>query len=179
MVGQGSLALVDPLLLGIELWQWIALLALAVLAWAISWGVVLLLGRYLGPAVRRSPTVFDEVLLAVLVGPFRLGAGVLVFAGAALALGLPPGARQALTGAVEVVGIAAIAWAAVRAVDLLAHLASDRLAARGRYLAIEMVPIGARVTKAIVVIFAGLVILQAAGVDVAGVITGSGQAAAL
>jgi MscS family membrane protein len=57
---------------------------------------------------------------------------------------------------------------------VLARVAGDALAGRGRPAAVPMVPVGAKVAKVVVLVFVVLAILQNLGVNVTGVLAGLG-----
>lgn len=166
--------LVDVRFLEIALWQWIGLLLTAVAAYALSWLAAAGLVRALRPIVRRSRTTLDETLLETTAGPVRLTIALLLFAGGVLALSLPITVRQVFLGLEKAVAILAVAWLAVRVIDVFAGLVADGLTARGRMTAIGMVPVGRKAAKVVVAGFAVIAILQNVGFNVTGILAGLG-----
>ncbi len=166
--------LIEVRVFDIALWQWIALLALVVVAWAASYLATRLVLRVLRPLVRRSRTTLDEALLEGAIGPLWLLTGLLLFAGGVLVLALPAPVQRLFAGAEKAGGIVAVAWFLLRVADLLAGLAIERLMTQGRTGATAVVPVGSKVVKALVVVLAGLAVLQNVGVNVTGILAGLG-----
>jgi MscS family membrane protein len=176
--GPGPLAgllpavLVDVRFLEVALWQWIGLVALVLLALGVSWPVAALAARSLR-AFARAARLDAEIAVAS-AGPVRALAAVLVFSAASYALALSAPAQACVNGAVKAFTILAVAWLAARLVDVLAHGAERRLAARGQSVALSVVPLGRRSAKGFVAILAGIALLQNGGFDVTGLIAGLG-----
>ncbi|OGK88715.1 MAG: hypothetical protein A2W08_13565 [Candidatus Rokubacteria bacterium RBG_16_73_20] len=179
-VGYGPLgdllprALVDTRVLDIALWQWLGLLLVVVLAWAVSWLATAAALHALRRLVRRSRTTVDDALLDACVGPLRLGLGLAAFWLGVLALALPVHAKTFFGGLEKVGAIVAVGWVALRLIDVLARVASDRLLVRGRTAAVPMVPVGGKAAKAVVLVFVALALLQNVGVNVTGILAGLG-----
>ncbi|MCH7707991.1 MAG: hypothetical protein IH884_05845 [Myxococcales bacterium] len=110
----------------IAFWQWLAVMALVVLAFLISWVAangVLALGR---PLVARSQTDFDDRLLAAVIGPLRLVIGILAFQLGTLPLGLAVPARRVFTGMATAIAFLALTWLAFRVIDIFANVFEKR-----------------------------------------------------
>src|SRR3989338_6334914 len=167
-------ALVDTRVLDIALWQWLGLLLVVVLAWAVSWLATAVALHALRRLVRRSRTTGDDALLAACVGPLRLGLGLGAFWLGVLALALPVHAKTFFGGLEKVGALVAVGWVVLRLIEVLGRIATDQLLARGRAAAVPMVPLGARAVKGVVLVFVGLAILQNLGVNVTGVLAGLG-----
>jgi MscS family membrane protein len=169
-----SPSLVEIRWLEVALWQWIALLLLVPLAWALSWVVAAVVVRAARPFVQRSRTTLDEKLLASMLAPVRLGVALLVFGTAVLALRLPPPAVALVTAFDSALTIVVLAWATLRLVDVSASVAMDALVARGRAAAVSIVPLGSKAAKVAILGFALLAILQNVGINVTGLLAGLG-----
>ena len=167
-------ALVDTRVLDIALWQWLGLLLVVVLAWAVSWLATAVALHALRRLVRRSRTTVDDALLDACVGPLRLGLGLGAFWLGVLALALPVHAKTFFGGLETIAAIVAAGWVVLRLIEVLGRIATDQLLARGRAAAVPMVPLGARAVKGVVLVFVGLAILQNLGVNVTGVLAGLG-----
>lgn len=165
---------VDAFFLEVALWQWIGILLLLVSAWIASWIASIAVARLLKPLTARSTTEIDDRLLAASMGPLRL----LLMLGA-----LTPGLRllrlsiPALEFADEVskvLVVVAVAWLALRIVDLFASKTKDHFLARGQAGAAYLVPVGARAVKLAVLVVTLLAMLDTFGFDVTAIIAGLG-----
>jgi MscS family membrane protein len=160
--------------LEVQLWQWIGLLVLVVVAAAVSWILTFLLFRTARGLASRSQTEIDDVVLQLAAGPVRLLVGVLAFAGTTYPLGLAVPVR-AFLGAVEKgLVILAATWLLLRLIDLLARFIEQRLFVRGQAMALSVVPLGRRTVKVLVAAIAVLAALQNFGVNVTGIVAGLG-----
>lgn len=166
--------LVEIRFLEIALWQWIGLLLLVPLAWALSWTVAALVAHAARPLVQRSRTTLDEKLLASMLAPLRLGVALLVFGTAVLALRLPAPAVALVAAFDSALAVVVLAWATLRLVDVSASVAMEALVARGRAAAVSVVPLGSKAAKIAILGFALLAILQNVGINVTGLLAGLG-----
>ena len=167
-------ALVDTRVLDIALWQWLGLVLVVVLAWAVSWLATAAAIHALRRLVRRSRTTVDDALLDACVGPLRLGLGLGAFWLGVLALALPVHAKTFFGGLETIAAIVAAGWVVLRLIEVLSRIAADQLLARGRAAAVPMVPLGAKAAKGVVLVFVGLAMLQNLGVNVTGILAGLG-----
>jgi MscS family membrane protein len=170
MVSEGWLAL---RFLQVQVWQWIALLLLVVVAYLVSWVAVRVVQSLLRALVRTRGGLEDE-LLALAGGPARALVALGVFAGGALLLGLDPGALKLTIGVVKGLSIGAVAWFLVRVVDLLNSRLRARLEREGRRTAIAMLPLGEKAVKVALIALALMALLQNIGFNVTGVLAGLG-----
>jgi MscS family membrane protein len=147
---------------GVQLWQWLALLVIAVG----GWGLARLLGHWLVVALRaitrRTRGTWDDAIPRALDGPL----GFLLWA-AALALasplvGLTPGVQSTTHVIWKLLAVVGVAWLMARIIDLFA--AQVRASGAHNALALSFIPVAQRVAK--VLVFALLVL---AGLDVVGV----------
>jgi MscS family membrane protein len=178
--GSGALDdLLPPLLrevrvLDIALWQWIGLLVLVAVAYAVSWIAALAVLRVLSPLVRRSRPPLDDKILESIGGPVRLAIGLVLFSLGLVGLGLSVPVRAFFANLEKALAIVIAAWIVVRTIDVFAGLAREHLTVRGRTPALAMVPVGRKVAKVVVAAFALLAILQNVGINVTGVLAGLG-----
>ena len=178
--GHGILGewLPDPLfkirLFEARLWQWIGLLLLVALAYAASWIVTAVVYRMLRSVVARTDTAVDDVLLDVSVKPFRLVLAAVAFFFGTLALRLAAPVQEFLGGLVRAVVIVAATWLALRLVDGFRDHVRKRLEEQGKIGAVAVIPLGVKTAKTVLVMLAGIALLQHLGFNVTGVIAGVG-----
>ncbi len=165
---------VDTRFLEVALWQWLALPALAVLAMLGAWIVTFLIARPLSAIARRSATDLDDQLVLAMVGPARLLLAVLGFAAGRRFLALAVPAERAIEAAALALGILAVAWLLLRAVDVGADAMAMRMRASGRPGAAGLVPLGRRAVKVVLGALAGIAVIQNLGVNVTGILAGLG-----
>ena len=159
-------------LLGVQLWQWLGLVVVAVLAWVVAWIVTALAVWLASPLVQRTRARFAAALLDLLASPARLALAVALASGAVAFLRLPVAAAHVVTGVLAGGTTLAVTWVVLRAVDALSRLAELRFAEQAT--AVSLVPLGRRSVKVVVVSLAALAALQNVGFNVTGVIAGLG-----
>jgi MscS family membrane protein len=164
--------LVDVRFLEIELWQWIGLVVLVVLAGAAAWPIAAVAVRSLRGLGRAAGV--DGDVVAAAAGPIRALAALVLLSAATYTLALAVPAQAAVNGIVRALTIVAVAWLFLRAVDVVAHGAEQRFAARGEAAAAAVVPLGRRSAKAFVIVLGGIALLQNLGFDVTGLLAGLG-----
>jgi MscS family membrane protein len=158
---------------GLQLWQWTALVAIVVLGWFLGRLVghwVILLFRVLA---QRTASTWDDTAVRALDGPLGV-----VFWGAWLALaspwiGLDPSTFHVTHVLFRLLILLGLGWLLFRTVDALTaqmrHLAGDT-----NTVALGFLPIMARVSKVLIVVFVLLAALDAVGVKVVTVLAGLG-----
>ncbi len=155
---------------GIPLVEWlgVVLVALAaiVLAYLITGVVVWLL--------RRHDSELFQQLGRFAAGPLRLAVGVLIFAAGEKLLSLTILARTVLSAVETMLLIVAMAWTALRLVDVLGAMLTRRLVARGQGSVVAIVPPARKVVKVLVVAFALVAMLASFGFNVTALIAGLG-----
>jgi MscS family membrane protein len=166
--------LVEIRVLEIALWQWIGLLLLVLIAYALAWLTVRLLVAAVAPLAIRLDARVVHALVQESRGAMRLGGAVLFFSVGRLLLALPASTQGVFAGLEKAATIVVVTWVLVRVADVLGAAAVKGLAARGRTTAVGVVPIGRRIAKGIVFAFALLAILQNVGVNVTGILAGLG-----
>jgi MscS family membrane protein len=178
--GYGALGewLPEPLFeitfLAIELWQWIALLLLAVIAVVASWLIAGLIVHMARPLVRRWRNGLEDKVERLIIGPVRLAIIVTVFYLGSFLLGLALPVQAFFHGGAKALAIAALTWLALRLVDIGILKIEDRLVARGQSTALAMLPLGRRTAKAFLIAIAVLAFLQNVGFNVGGILAGLG-----
>jgi MscS family membrane protein len=166
LVGRLPATLVDVEVLGVALWQWCGLLALVPLAAAAAW---------LGAAVAtRLARRFKLRLRSLTRGPLRLAIGVIVFAAAEVALGLPAGPQAIVSGLETVLAIGALTWFVMRLLDLTADRLGAQLVRQGEASVAQLVPSGRSALKILLLAIAVIVALGNLGFDVTALVAGLG-----
>jgi MscS family membrane protein len=160
--------------LEVQLWQWIALLVIATLAYLLSWLAAGLFVRLVRPLVERSDSDFDDRVLQALLGPARLVLFVFLFTVSSRALGLAVPVQRVLTGLEKAAAAVAVTWFLLRIVDVIADVTSHRLAARGQAPAVQFVPLGSKTFKAVLIVLAALAAMDSFGFNVTALIAGLG-----
>jgi MscS family membrane protein len=166
--------LVETRFLEVQLWQWLGLLLAVLAAWLLSWIAIRLVQRAARPVVARTSTRLDDELLDLAAGPVRLALALGIFFVSGFALRLSAPAYRVLAGAMVALVVVAVTWLALRAADVVAALAAERLERIGRRDAVAVVPLGRRVVKAVLLVLAALAVLQNLGVNVNGLVAGLG-----
>jgi len=158
----------------VELWQWLALFALLVIATLASWVGASIAVRILRPLTHRASTTIDDRLLELGIAPLRLGVGVVLFSAGRVAFGLPLTAAQVLHVAESFLLAVAVTWAVLRLLDVVTGVIEGKLVARDQRNAALVLPPGRRTAKALVVCLAVLLYLDGLGFDVTAVLAGLG-----
>lgn len=159
---------------GVELWQWIGLALVTLIAAVCSWIVAALIARTVKPLVKRFRNHLENTLERHIVWPVRLGVGMTLFYAGSLLLALSIPVRAFLNGAARALVITAVAWLALRLVDIFAIKIEDRLVARGQRTAVAVLPVGRRTIKVVVALIAVLALFQNFGFNVTGLVAGLG-----
>ena len=160
--------------LTVELWQWIGLTVLLVVAVLMAWVLTALIARLVRPLEHRFRDRLENKLGQVIVGPVRLGIAITLFYLGSFLLVLPLPVRSLFTASAKGLVSAAVAWLALRLIDVLVMRMEDLLVARGRATAVAMLPLARRTAKVVVLAMTCLALLQNFGFNVSGVIAGLG-----
>ncbi len=166
-------AFFESQLLEVQLWQWIALLLLATLAYASAW-LIASLGRLaLRPVVGRTDSDFDDKVLAATLGPARLVGFVAFFTLATHTLGLAVPVQRVLNAGLKATTAIAATWLLMRLVDVVSGVVESRYAARGAP-AHQFVPLGRKFLKGFLAVIAIVATLDSFGFNVTALIAGLG-----
>lgn len=161
-------------LLRIELWQWIGLVGVVLVAWAVSWFVARGVLAVLQPLSRRTLTTMDDRLLANGASPLRFLVGLAIFTLGVAFLRLAVSVDRFFVNASQVLVVLSVVWFAVRLVDIASEWAQQRLEAGGQHSAVTLLPIGRRSAKVFLFALGVLAVLQNLGVNVTALLTGLG-----
>ncbi|HVS66190.1 MAG TPA: hypothetical protein VMT85_22115, partial [Thermoanaerobaculia bacterium] len=161
-------------LLSIQLWQWIGLALLLVVAWAVAWVLSKLALLVIHPLARRSDTDIDDRLLENGAPPlhFMLGLGVFTIGVLALQLAVP--VERFLIQTVQALLVFSLVWLTFRLVDIGSHWSQQRLAEGGQVAAISMLPLARKGVKLFLAALGVLAVMQNIGLNVTALIAGLG-----
>jgi MscS family membrane protein len=164
----------DVEIVGVQLWQWIGLALLVLLAALLARIVAAVLRRTLRPLAARTDTPVDDRVLKAMVSPVRLLLGIGLFAVGSASLELPTLA-YAVLGRLEVsLAVIAFTWMALRGVDIAVDSFRAHLERGERRAALSILPLGGRTAKAFLLIVAVLAMVQNLGFNVTGLVAGLG-----
>jgi MscS family membrane protein len=159
---------------GLLWWQWLGLLAL--IAGAAVGGTALsaLLRWVLGKVASRTPSRWDERLLARTVGPVRLAFSLALLRVSSPFLLLYPPAEERAHDILRGMFLANILWFCWRIVDVLAELSWDSPWSHQHPGSRALIPLARRAGKAVVSVAAVILFLSALGYPVTSLIAGLG-----
>jgi MscS family membrane protein len=160
--------------LEMQLWQWIGLLVLILIAAALSWVVTIAITQILRPIIARSRTNLDDRVLALASAPLRLLIGVLLFAAGTYPLALAVPVQAFLVAVQKALTVIAVTWLLIRFVNLAAGAVEQWMLGRGQAMALSVVPLGRRTVQVLIVGAAALAVLQNFGINVTGILAGLG-----
>ena len=158
----------------IELWQWIGLGVLTLVAVLTSWLITALIARAVRPLVTRLRHTLEDKVEQLIVGPVRLGIGITLFISGSLLLELALPVQAFFNGIAKALVVTALTWLALRLIDIGALKVADRLIARGQATAVAMLPLGRRTVKLFLIAVAALAFLQNVGFNASGLLAGFG-----
>ncbi|NNL65844.1 MAG: mechanosensitive ion channel family protein, partial [Myxococcales bacterium] len=160
--------------LEVLLWQWIALLALVVAAWMLSYLCAAGIVAALRPLVARTETDLDDRLFDATLPPLRLISAVFVFWLGSLPLGLAVPAREFLGAIERGLVLIAVTWLVIRFVDVISEIIEQRLERRGQETAVPLVAPGRKTVKGVVFLVTFVAILDNFGFNVTALVAGLG-----
>lgn len=159
---------------GFRWWQWIGLIPLVLLASMIG----SILGRVaragIGWLAARTQTDIDDLILERLQAPVIVTCALAVAAALTPLLELEPAARLGALRFIRAAYAAVFFWSLWRVIDVGRKLASRTRWARSSPASRSLVPLGARVSKAVVLALALVATLSALGYPVTSLIAGLG-----
>lgn len=159
---------------GLAIWQWAALCVLVAGTTAVSAATASLLTRVLRWLARLTPWRLDDALAERLRGPLGLVLAVGLFSLGRRFLEIAYVPSLVLSTLEVAVLVAAAAWAAMRAIDLVADLHRVGAFSAGGHPVAPLISIGSRLAKACVVAIAIATALGNAGFDVTALLAGLG-----
>ncbi len=161
-------ALLDLEILGLQAWFWVAFVLMGIVTFLVAYVVtkaaVLLL--------RRKVTKWTTPLERILTGPARLLLFVIIGRATLNLLGPTPVIRALM--ATYTLPTIAVAWGAMRFFDLFGIGLAQRLTRKGRGDLKVLLPPLANAAKVATILFAGIVWLHNAGINVTTLVAGLG-----
>ena len=164
----------DIQFLDVQLWQWIGILVLALVAVLVAWIATWVTLHTLRVVLLRARVAGEEPHLPLAVGPMRLLVAAAIFDAGTGTLALPVPAYRLVTGATGALVIFAVVWLLWRTTDVFARVAERRFASEGKHAAAGLVPIGRRTAKVLFTTVAMIAVLENFGFNVTGVLAALG-----
>jgi MscS family membrane protein len=158
----------------IELWQWIALPLLVALSWALGHLIGGIGRRVAGRITSRTRTTWDDALIGQLSAPVAVALGLAVFASLLPVLGLHRAAADAFYRIIRAGVYFAIFWGLWRFVNVGHGILSASAWALTTPSSRSLLPLGARVAKAVLVAIAVVSVLSMLGFPIASLLAGLG-----
>lgn len=155
-------------------WQWFGLVGIILLAAPLGRTVRRLVLAVLMRIARRTAITWDDIILARLEAPLSLGGFLLVGVALIPFLGLYPPATALLHRLAQGGFLIMIFWSILRLVDVGQQIALQSPWALDSAASRTLVPLGSRVAKVVVTIFAVVSALSLVGYPVASLIAGLG-----
>lgn len=160
--------------LKVQLWQWIGILILAIIAYLLSCIIVWALKLVICPAVRRTRTEMDDQLVEAFAPPVKVLVTFMLFSGLSLVLELAPPAEWVIDQLVGLGEIAAVTWLIMRLLDIFSKVMEKKFESQDRRAAIAVLPMGRRTAKIVFVMLACIVSLQMLGFNITGLLASLG-----
>jgi MscS family membrane protein len=155
-------------------WQWLALPALILLAWLLGSLLSRLAHRVLLRATARTSFQWDDAVALRLRGPLALWGALGISFLAVPWLHLHTRAEASVTKTLQAFFLVGLFWALARLTDVGAALLSGSSWARSHGAFVSLIPLGARVTKIVVLALGVLTMLAQLGYSVATLLAGLG-----
>lgn len=157
-------------LLGVQLWQGIALLALVLVSYGLGWLFRFVLVGTLGAVGGRYGKRFGKFL----GGPLHMAVAASLFSASTSVLRLSLATRGFLSGLESALLIVAFTWVLFRTVDLVVRNWTERMRRRQRIEALPLIPPAGRSVKLVLVVVALVAMIDSFGFNVTAVIAGLG-----
>jgi MscS family membrane protein len=164
----------DLRLLDIQLWQWLGLMVVVLVAGILSWALASVAASLLRLLLQRGSEGTSERVVAVVTGPARLAIGVAIFSAAKHLLGLAIPVNAVLAALESLVFIVAVTWAVLRLVDVFSSLVEEQLRQRSQDSAVTLLAPGRKTLKIFTVAIAFIALLHSLGFNVTALLAGLG-----
>jgi MscS family membrane protein len=158
----------------IALWQWIALPLLVGLSWALGHLIAGVGRRITVRITSRTRTTWDDALIGRVGAPLAMAIGLAVFASLLPLLGLHRGAADAFYRIIRAGVYVSIFWGLWRLVNLGHGILSASAWALTTPSSRALLPLGARVAKAMLIAIAVVSVLSMLGFPIASLLAGLG-----
>ncbi len=158
----------------VELWQLIAMVLLLGVGWGVSQGLTRPLMATLERGVANTTARWDDELATAVRGPLRMGLFAFVVFFGSQWLGLSAPVQNALAAFWRLAAVLILGWLLSSWVSVGARLLQRAVGDDGPSLARSFIPLFARVARIGVWALVGVLALDAAGIEVMGLIAGLG-----
>jgi MscS family membrane protein len=160
-------------LAGLQLWQWLAVIAALSVGWVFSRVMGRWLVRLAGKLTRRTSVAWDDVVLTAINGPLGFVLWASVLALLAPWFGLSPSAREVAKLLWKLLILLGFGWFLLRLVDgTVAHL--RRQNGEHNQVGLGFLPVLSRFARAFIAVLIVLGALDVLGVNVMGLLAGVG-----
>jgi MscS family membrane protein len=160
--------------LGLELWQWSALVLLIVCSAALGTLLSRLARTVLGHFARRTPFEWDNALVRRSRGPLGLAIAVAIALFALPVIELGPRTQRSLVVVLRLGWFAAVFWALVRGTDILVNAISRTEWGRRNRATRSLIKVAARGLKVLLVVVAVVSVLSELDYPITSMIAGLG-----
>ena len=160
--------------LGVELWKWLALLAVLVAASLISLAIAGTSTRLVGLIFTRGQHDVDGRIIGLLRGPVRLALTAILFELGRRPIGLALNFDGALALLESILFVVATAWLLFRLIDLAVLALRIQAERRGNQGVIPILVPGARFAKLSIILIGLLGVLGTLGVNISAAVAGLG-----
>ena len=167
-------ALVRWKLMDTALWRWAALVFLAAVLAALSKLVSRLALLWMEPALKRIAVRMNTGLLLVVAGPLRMTIAVAGFRAGLAWINPSPAVRLYLERGAGLLFFCALAWLAMRVVDLLIARLRAALQVRHQAFSYSVLPLASRVLKITIGAVTATAVLSNWGYDTGAILAGLG-----
>lgn len=160
--------------LGVPRWQWLALPILLFASLLAGMFLSRVVRALLGRAARRTAAAWDDLLVARSGSPLSLLFAAALYRASLPWLRLHDPVERSVSSVLHVLLFIAGAWLLVRAADVAAESVGESSWAHTHPASRSLVPLGSRVMKVVLVVFAALALLTTLGYPVTTLIAGLG-----
>jgi len=159
--------------LGIQLWQWIALAVALVLGYALARLLARVLLVLLGSLARRTSVAWDDAVVRAMNGPLAVVLWGLTLTATSAWVGLPAGATALSRTAWRLLTLVGLGWLLFRLWDTMVERVRQR-AGQSNQVTLSYVPIIERTGKFLVSLIVLLAALDVIGINVVAMLAGLG-----
>lgn len=155
-------------------WQWLAVPVVLLLAIVLGSLLSRLTRALFGRATARTPSPWDDAILARMGRPLTVGWAIAATFVLLLPLGLHDRAEALFHRWLEAAGLVVFFWALARAVDVGRQMVSDSAWIRERPATRSLLTLGAKIAQLFLLAVGGVALLSELGYPVASLVAGLG-----
>lgn len=164
----------DLELLDVQLWQWLGLLGLGLMAFLFALLADFFSRKILLRLAGFTKWDWDDDIVGAMKGPLRLVYWVLGFVIGLPFLALADNADTFVLGLCKLLGIVAAGWFLMRMTDMVGDIMLRFFKGRDDDMIVAMVPVARKIVKALIVSIVVIFALQNMGMDVGSLLAGLG-----